>query len=557
MKVKLVAITKPLEEGINTAQEFISFCARVSAPNNQYNTKTASGLLKYCVNHKHFSIFEMGNMVFEIETTRDISRQILRHRSFSFQEFCVHGDTKITTMTKSGRSKKVKIKDLYKRYTTAQYSNMSDWLVKIYDEEDNKFTVAKIKEVFKTGKKPLYKLTLDDGKEIISTDQHKYFVKGKGFVRLQDISEKDFVGVNGIPVYQDKQWLTSHKNKSLENGGGVDWIAEVAGCSYHTIRKWLSKHSLQFTKKEVASYTEVWNKNLPSELQPMFGKTHKEETRTKMYMSSTKGKESKLYTNADRSWAKEVRDYWYKRKNNLYKKFEGKCQVTGEICNIEDLQIDHIKPVFLYPELAFDESNIRLIKSEIHINKSGEEASLCQQTAHFTKVKSIEYYGEDETFDLEVEHKDHNYIANGIVTHNSQRYATVSPEIIYRETRLQDTKNKQNSTKCNDIDLVERFKGSQDYIFNKAIEQYEAALSEGIAKEQARALLPEGLTGTRMYMNGTVRSWIHYCQVRCGVETQLEHRLIAKEICKELINQFPFLEDVVGICLIDDYSAEH
>jgi thymidylate synthase (FAD) len=81
MKVKLVAITKPLEEGINTAQEFISFCARVSAPNNQYNTKTASGLLKYCVNHKHFSIFEMGNMVFEIETTRDISRQILRHRS--------------------------------------------------------------------------------------------------------------------------------------------------------------------------------------------------------------------------------------------------------------------------------------------------------------------------------------------------------------------------------------------------------------------------------------------------------------------------------------------
>ena len=59
MKVKLVAITKPLEEGITTAQQFISFCARVSAPNNQHNTKTAAGLLKYCVNHKHFSIFEM------------------------------------------------------------------------------------------------------------------------------------------------------------------------------------------------------------------------------------------------------------------------------------------------------------------------------------------------------------------------------------------------------------------------------------------------------------------------------------------------------------------
>lgn len=86
-KVKIVSISKPLIEGINTAEEFIAYAARVSNPSNQMNTLTAPKLLKYCVEHKHWSVFEMVNVVMEIETTRDIARQILRHRSFSFQEF--------------------------------------------------------------------------------------------------------------------------------------------------------------------------------------------------------------------------------------------------------------------------------------------------------------------------------------------------------------------------------------------------------------------------------------------------------------------------------------
>lgn len=226
MKVKVVAITKPLEEGINTAQEFISFAARVSAPDNQHNTKTAAGLLKYCVTHKHFSIFEMANMVVEIETTRDISRQILRHRSFSFQEF-------------------------------------------------------------------------------------------------------------------------------------------------------------------------------------------------------------------------------------------------------------------------------------------------------------------------------------------SQRYAEVDPEIVYRETRLQDKQNRQSSILVGeDSSPAISFKHAQDKVWKKALKEYKEALLHDIAKEQARALLPEGLTSTRMYMNGSIRSWIHYCLVRCGVETQKEHRIIAKEICRNVIDNFPFLIGVLGVCLEDDYSAE-
>lgn len=225
MKVELIAKTVPFKEGLNTAEDLVSYCARVSNPSNQMNTETAGGLLKYCIKHKHFSIFETVNLVMEIETTRDISRQILRHRSFSFQEF-------------------------------------------------------------------------------------------------------------------------------------------------------------------------------------------------------------------------------------------------------------------------------------------------------------------------------------------SQRYASVDPEIVYRETRLQDDKNKQNSIVCEDDALCEEFSNEQEFIFNNAILSYNNALNAGIAKEQARALLPEGLTSTRMYMNGTLRSWLHFCQVRCGVETQKECRLIAKECCKHIIEEFPCLEDLLIPLLEDDYSAE-
>lgn len=85
-KVRLIAKTEPLDLGQST-EDLIAYCARVSNPTNQENFNTAPKLLRYLINHKHWSPFEMAHLVYEIETTRDISRQILRHRSFSFQEF--------------------------------------------------------------------------------------------------------------------------------------------------------------------------------------------------------------------------------------------------------------------------------------------------------------------------------------------------------------------------------------------------------------------------------------------------------------------------------------
>ena len=114
----------------------------------------------------------------------------------------------------------------------------------------------------------------------------------------------------------------------------------------------------------------------------------------------------------------------------------------------------------------------------------------------------------------------------------SQRYADVGslPDSELRECRLQDAKNRQNSVETNDLHLIEAFEYAQQEVISMATKQYKQMIFMGVSKEQARALLPEGLTSSRLYMNGTMRSWIHYLNQRLHPSTQKEHRLIAQEV---------------------------
>ena len=127
----------------------------------------------------------------------------------------------------------------------------------------------------------------------------------------------------------------------------------------------------------------------------------------------------------------------------------------------------------------------------------------------------------------------------------SQRYAVAETFINNREARLQDTKNRQNSIESDDQSLQEWWETQQRFVSDLASEVYRAALTNGIAKEQARAVLPEGLTESTLYMAGSVRSWIHYIGLRQGNGTQKEHREIALK-CKEILLQhFPSLEGLI------------
>jgi thymidylate synthase (FAD) len=129
----------------------------------------------------------------------------------------------------------------------------------------------------------------------------------------------------------------------------------------------------------------------------------------------------------------------------------------------------------------------------------------------------------------------------------SGRYADPVKELnfVTREARLQDNKNRQNSLETDNQDLQTEWKKRQEQQIELAKENYRWALDNGIAKEQARAVLPEGCTMTRLYMNGTIRSWIHYCQVRCKEDTQKEHRFVAKACAEAIAELFPMINKVL------------
>jgi thymidylate synthase (FAD) len=128
----------------------------------------------------------------------------------------------------------------------------------------------------------------------------------------------------------------------------------------------------------------------------------------------------------------------------------------------------------------------------------------------------------------------------------SQRYAEVNLGFKLREARIQDKKNRQNSIETQDYELKEKWNKMQNDINNITLEAYQWAISNNIAKEQARVILPEGNTMSKIYMNGTLRSWIHYIELRSGNGTQKEHQEIAIECAKAIEPIFPLIINFIS-----------
>lgn len=376
MSVKLISYSQPsdeiLEAGVNDMKDLVAYCARVSNPSNQNNTSNSEKLINYLIRNKHWSPLETVNICLEINTTRDIARQILRHRSFSFQEFCVAKGTKIKCFS---RNQNIDI-DLPIEYLYTIFKNkeVNKFYIYIFDEINNKVSYTMIKEVFKTGIKECFEL------------------------QIQSISDKDKI------------------------------------------------YTIECTD------------------------------------------EHKFFTI-----------------DNQYKQ-------------CKELQI-------------------------------GDKISiLVQQTFEYGYIIGKKNIALKETYDIEVDHTSHNYIANGILTHNSQRYADPLKDLSFsepREARLQDMKNRQNSISVDNIELQNQWNIYQNKVIEASQEAYKWALENGIAKEQARVVLPEGLMMSRMYINGTLRSWFHYCELRHDNGTQKEHQDIAKECIKVIRSIYPsFLTEI-------------
>ena len=146
-------------------------------------------------------------------------------------------------------------------------------------------------------------------------------------------------------------------------------------------------------------------------------------------------------------------------------------------------------------------------------------------------------------------------IAHQIIRHASfrfqefsQRYADPAEfgyQFVIREARMQDEKNRQNSIPCEDKEIQRAWVVKQQQIIHEAKLAYNWAIENGIAKEQARVVLPEGNTKTRLYMHGTLRSWVHYIELRSGNGTQREHIEVAKSVATAIYRIFPMIDEFI------------
>jgi len=160
-----------------------------------------------------------------------------------------------------------------------------------------------------------------------------------------------------------------------------------------------------------------------------------------------------------------------------------------------------------------------------------------------------------EMVDVTLEIETTRDIARQILRHRSfvfqefsQRYADPTKDLgfVHKEARLQDYKNRQNSIDIEDEFIQADWEQYQSTVLNYARNAYKWAIENGIAKEVARVVLPEGLTTSRMYMKGSIRSWIHYIQIRSGVETQKEHREVAIACAEAIEPIFPMIRSFIN-----------
>jgi len=199
---------------------------------------------------------------------------------------------------------------------------------------------------------------------------------------------------------------------------------------------------------------------------------------------------------------------------------------------------------------------------------NGEKANLQELVAYTARVSNPDNQDNAETADkllkylikhkhwspfemvnICLEIKTTRDIARQILRHRSfsfqefsQRYA-VAQDFTLREARMQDNKNRQNSIENADIDLQKTWERKQQGVIDEAKQAYQWALDKGIAKEQARAVLPEGNTMSTLYVNGTLRSWIHYIELRKDAGTQKEHRVVAEKCLEQIVRIVPLLQD--------------
>lgn len=530
-------------------------CYKSHDLNSENDPEKTKRFVKNIIDRHHESVLEHESIAIRIVTDRAILAELTRHRMASF---CLSGDTEVyfdlPKAIKNGDKKlhKITLKELYKKWNSYDErfkikgsDRIKNMNVRMFDVENKILKHTNIVNIFNNGEKDVYEIELEDGKKIKATKDHK-FLSPEGFKTLEEMidlknengkatfSKYAEFATNGIPCYQNKDWLLSAKNRSIENKTGLDGIAKEASIGKDCIRKWLKIHNIQFTKKEVASYTEIWNKN-------RYGYTLK----PRKFIRKTDYKKLKL---DDYDFRRKVCTFFNPLREGIFKKYNYTCQMCGKGFSGK-IHLHHIKPVKTHQELAFDVDNVIPVHAHCHHKHHNGSANLRtiaskKMSVNFSKIKKIRYVGIETVYDLEVKDDNHNYIANGFVVHNcveSQRYVNYSKDKYGNEVTFVLPTYLKGIPKTDEKYLLWQESCSH------AEQSYMKALTLGCKPEEARSVLPNS-TKCEILMTANLREWRHVLKLRTS---QAAHPMM-RALMTDVLNTFKSVVPIV----FDDIKGE-
>ena len=451
--------------------------------------------------YKHSSILEFIDYNFEIEASTKVLLEISRHRQMSIACKCISGDSEITTSVG-----KQEIKELYRK----QENLINLPKVRIYNENTKEFEFVKIIEIFETGIKKAYKLTTKKGKVITTSKDHRFLSNNK-WVKLSDLKVGDNISINGQHLYKSKDWCFRQKYIHLNIGKGLKEISKNTGYTERLLRKAFNDHNLQYDDLEKSVIGSNNAKGGGFRLYKSKDWLLKQKYK---YLAEGKGirhiaNDYYMNYNTLRSWFKKLNLQYSgkekamitfdnfnefknidtsilkgrtrKRKNISIRqsasyfgeKIKNILIENGESCakcgSFDNLEIDHIKQVKYHPELAEDKKNLQLLCNSCHkIKTSKENSILYKQKYHKNEYKiskrkftikedviiSIEELKNIQMFDMEVSHLSHNYVANGILVHNSSRYTLDKTEVTFEKTGDKDIDLQLSKWKATIEDMI-------------------------------------------------------------------------------------------------------
>jgi thymidylate synthase (FAD) len=539
--------------------------------------KTNSSYIGNLINQGHGSVLE--HAVWDLLLTgvsRSLTHELVRHRAGT--GFCLAGDTLIYSDhmwgTRRSAIKKRRIADIFEMTKTPHgRSRLKLLRPRCLDEDTGIFTTGRVKHVVCSGVKPVFQVDLKDGKNITCTKEHRFLTKD-GWMPLEEVvgglsvtqnglavygRDDAEIMVNGVPAYKDRDWLhEQYVVKNLDQKA----MAQLAGVSHHTIRARIRRYRLQ---KSMGSWTKgraPWNK----EKRYKAGWRHSPEAK-ELFRQQKLGASNPQWKGGITPRAIVIRRGMKELRPQVFARDNYQCQLCGIVS--KQLDAHHILPIWARPDLALDMDNLVTLCRPCHkrkVNTHEEEyverfgalpaelegrrypraQRVRQVTMRPMSILAIRYIGEQMTYDIEMEEPNHNFVANGIVTHNSQlsqRYVDestadfVEPGIIAGDLELHAIW--QRSVEASH----EAYKELVAALAQRVQEQH-ADLPRTqrmkMAREAARSVLPNA-TETKMLFSANARALRWIITLRGGEGAEPEIRKFAVKLCRVMQQEAPVL----------------